>query len=73
MRVSFLPLGEGPGVRASLSHRQKATASYQDTVKMGDLAAEYLISRIENPEAPVHQRILVPELVIRESTCPPAV
>ena len=48
------------------------TTINQDPVKMGDLAAEYLISRIENPGAAVHQRILVPELVIRESTCPPA-
>lgn len=47
------------------------TTINQDPEKMGNLAAAYLIARIENPDTPVHQHILVPELVIRESTCPP--
>jgi DNA-binding LacI/PurR family transcriptional regulator len=44
------------------------TTVAQDFNKLGRLAAEYLISLIEDPETPVHQRVLSPELIIRQST-----
>ena len=44
------------------------TTVAQDFDKLGRLAADYLLSLIEDPETPVHQRILSPELIIRQST-----
>jgi DNA-binding LacI/PurR family transcriptional regulator len=44
------------------------TTVAQDFHKLGRLAAEYLLSLIEDPETPVHQRVLSPELIIRQST-----
>lgn len=46
------------------------TTVRQDFQLLGRMAIEYLVSMIENPETPVHQRVLQPKLVIRESTCP---
>jgi DNA-binding LacI/PurR family transcriptional regulator len=44
------------------------TTVRQDFQLLGRLAVEYLISRMNNPETPIHQRVLKPELIIREST-----
>ena len=44
------------------------TTVSQDFNKLGRLAAEYLLSLIEDPQTPVHQRVLLPELIIRQST-----
>jgi DNA-binding LacI/PurR family transcriptional regulator len=44
------------------------TTVRQDFHLLGRLAVEYIISMIENPETPVHQRILQPSLVVRGST-----
>lgn len=44
------------------------TTVRQDFQLLGRLAVEYLIDSIDNPETPIHQRILHPELIIREST-----
>ena len=44
------------------------TTVHQDFQKLGKLAAEYLISLIEDPQTPAHQRVLLPELIIRQST-----
>jgi LacI family transcriptional regulator len=46
------------------------TTVRQDFQLLGRLAVEYLISMIENPDTPVHQRVLQPKLIIRESTRP---
>ena len=46
------------------------TTVRQDFQLLSRLAVEYLLSRIENPATPIHQRVLQPELIIRESTCP---
>lgn len=44
------------------------TTIRQDFTVLGRLAIEYLISMIENPETPVHQRVLLPKLILRDST-----
>lgn len=44
------------------------TTVRQDFQLLGNLAVEYLINRINNPATPIHQRVLQPELIIREST-----
>jgi DNA-binding LacI/PurR family transcriptional regulator len=44
------------------------TTVLQDFNALGMQSAEYLIALIENPNTPVHQRVLYPELVIRGST-----
>lgn len=46
------------------------TTVRQDFQLMGQLAVEYMVNLIENPETPVYQRVLPPRLVIRESTRP---
>lgn len=44
------------------------TTVRQDFNLLGRLAIEYMVSMIDNPDIPVHQRILQPRLIIREST-----
>lgn len=44
------------------------TTVRQDFNLLGQLAIEYMVSMINNPEIPIHQRILQPKLVIRGST-----
>jgi DNA-binding LacI/PurR family transcriptional regulator len=44
------------------------TTVRQDFYRMGRLATEFLVSMIENPDTPVHQRVLQPKLIVREST-----
>lgn len=44
------------------------TTVRQDFNLLGRLAIEYMVSMINSPDTPVHQRILQPKLVIREST-----
>src|SRR5690606_34270354 len=44
------------------------TTIRQDFTVLGRLAIEYLISMIETPETPVHQRVLLPKLILRDST-----
>jgi DNA-binding LacI/PurR family transcriptional regulator len=44
------------------------TTICQDFAVLGQLAIEYLISKIENPQPPVHQRVLLPKLITAEST-----
>lgn len=46
------------------------TTVRQDFYLLGRLATEYLVSLIEDPQSPVHQRVLQPKLVVRESTRP---
>ena len=44
------------------------TTVRQDFQVLGRLAIEYLVSLIENPDTPIHQRVLQPKLVVRGST-----
>ncbi len=44
------------------------TTVRQDFYLLGRLATEYIVSMIEDPETPVHQRVLQPRLIVREST-----
>jgi LacI family transcriptional regulator len=44
------------------------TTIRQDFESLGKLALEYLVSLIEKPGTPLHQRVLYPELIIRQST-----
>ncbi|QPC83444.1 LacI family DNA-binding transcriptional regulator [Phototrophicus methaneseepsis] len=44
------------------------TTVRQDFHLLGRMAVEYLLSRINNPDTPIHQRILQPELIVRDST-----
>ena len=46
------------------------TTIRQDFQLLGRLAVEYVLSMVDNPDTPIHQRVLQPELIIRESTCP---
>lgn len=44
------------------------TTVRQDFRALGKQSVEYLVSLIEEPDTPVHQRVLYPELVVRQST-----
>ncbi|GAB4514814.1 MAG: LacI family DNA-binding transcriptional regulator [Anaerolineae bacterium] len=46
------------------------TTVHQDFEALGEQSVEYLVSLIENPDTPIHQRVLYPDLVIRNSTAP---
>lgn len=46
------------------------TTVHQDFEALGEQSVEYLVSLIKNPETPIHQRVLYPELVVRNSTMP---
>ncbi len=48
----------------------RLTTVRQDFQLLGGLAVEYLASLIERPEIPLHQRVLQPQLIVRESTAP---
>lgn len=44
------------------------TTVHQDFEALGEQSVELLVSLIKNPETPIHQRVLYPELIIRNST-----
>lgn len=46
------------------------TTVRQDFALLGRLAIEYVVSLIENPDTPIYQRVLPPQLVVRKSTQP---
>ena len=46
------------------------TTVRQDFALLGRLAIEYVVSLIENPDTPTYQRVLPPQLMIRNSTKP---
>lgn len=46
------------------------TTIHQDFTALGEQSIEFLISLIRNPEMPIHQRVLYPELIVRSSTAP---
>jgi DNA-binding LacI/PurR family transcriptional regulator len=46
------------------------TTVRQDFQLLGRLAVEYLVGMIENPDTPIHQRVLQPRLIVRGSTQP---
>ncbi|MCL4254880.1 MAG: substrate-binding domain-containing protein [Anaerolineae bacterium] len=46
------------------------TTIHQNFAALGEQCVEYLVSLINHPDTPVHQRVLYPKLVIRDSTSP---
>lgn len=44
------------------------TTIHQDFAALGEQCVEYLVSLISNPATPVTQRVLYPELIVRNST-----
>ncbi|MEP6987331.1 MAG: LacI family DNA-binding transcriptional regulator [Chloroflexota bacterium] len=44
------------------------TTIRQDFELIGRLAVEFLVSMVENPGTPIHQRVLQPKLIVRGST-----
>lgn len=44
------------------------TTVHQNFVALGEQAVDYLVSLIRNPQTPIHQRVLYPELIVRSST-----
>jgi DNA-binding LacI/PurR family transcriptional regulator len=44
------------------------TTVRQDFNALGIQAIDYLVALIEQPNTPLHQRVLYPELVVRQST-----
>lgn len=46
------------------------TTVRQDFDLLGRMATEYVVSLIESPDVAVHQRVLQPKLIVRESTRP---
>jgi len=51
--------------------RPNLTSVTNDRRLLSTAAVDYLFHRIDDPQAPGHQRILTPELIIRASTQPP--
>ncbi len=47
------------------------TTVWQNFAALGEQSVEYLVALIDNPHTPVHQRVLHPQLVERQSACPP--
>lgn len=47
------------------------TTVRQNFAALGEQSVEYLMALIENPSTPVHQRVLYPQFVERQSTQPP--
>lgn len=46
------------------------TTIRQNFAALGEQSVEYLITLVENPDTPVHQRVLYPQFVERQSTRP---
>jgi LacI family transcriptional regulator len=44
------------------------TTVHQDFEMLGRLAVEYLVSMVDNRDTPVYQRVLIPKLIVRETT-----
>jgi len=63
--VSVVGFDDMPGVAF---HFPPLTTVRQDFGLLGAQAIEYLITMIDNPDAPVHQRVLYPQLIVRSST-----
>ena len=47
------------------------TTINQDVSAMGKLAVEYLYKLINNPDTQNYQQVLIPKLILRDTTCPP--
>ncbi len=48
----------------------RLTTVRQDGVVLGNLTLDYLVSLIQKPDTPVHERVLKPQLIVRDSTRP---
>lgn len=58
-------------IELSEAANPRLTTVDQDFRELGALAVGYLLEFINNPQMSVHQRVIQPELIIRDSTCPP--
>jgi DNA-binding LacI/PurR family transcriptional regulator len=47
------------------------TTVRQDYEDLGRQSIEYLVALVNEPQTPTRQRVLYPEMIIRQSTCPP--
>lgn len=55
-------------VNVAAYYAPRLTTVRQDAGVLGDLTLEYLVSLIEKPDTPIHERVLKPELIVRQST-----
>ncbi|HLU09232.1 MAG TPA: substrate-binding domain-containing protein, partial [Oceanobacillus sp.] len=51
--------------------RPPLTTIRQDFNQLGDTGVRYLLERIKNPDLPLRQYVLYPNLVVRQSTAEP--
>lgn len=58
------------GIPESAYFLPALTTVHQDFEALGAQSVEYLVSLMKNPNTPIHQRVLYPELIIRKSTAP---
>lgn len=58
------------GIPESAYFAPPLTTIYQNFDALGEQSVEYLVSLMKNPETPIHQRVLYPELIVRKSTAP---
>lgn len=56
------------GIPESAYFEPPLTTIQQNFAALGEQSVEYLIGLIENPDMPLHQRVLYPQLVVRQST-----
>ena len=59
-------------VREAAQWYPALTTIHNRQAEMGRLAAEMLVARIADPDAPAKRVMLEPRLVVRSSTLPPA-
>lgn len=58
----------------AVQHAEPAlTAISQPNRRLGEEAAHLLLDRVANPQAPLIQRLVVPSLMVRQSTAPPPI
>ena len=58
-------------IQSAAFHNPSLTTIRQPLNRMGEVAARILLQRIRGPEKFPDAVSILPELVIRESTCPP--
>ena len=58
-------------IQSAAFHNPSLTTIRQPLHKMGTIAARVLLQRVRGEDSVPHMLSVLPELVIRESTCPP--
>jgi DNA-binding LacI/PurR family transcriptional regulator len=59
-------------IQSAAFHNPSLTTIHQPLHKMGTIAARVLLGRVRGQDSVPHMMSVLPELVIRESTCPPS-